>query len=158
MAMDMKKKKGAMPDIEKHAKMSVLHGMRDEANEKMAGNLHNLKKVTVASDSPDGMAAGLEHAKALLGVAKPIGGTDEHPIETPEHEKMEPDTDETLENATGMEMTDGKQPAEHEGEDMHNFSHEDGPFAEHEMAKMPDEHLHAAHKAVMKEKAKRGME
>jgi hypothetical protein len=66
------KKKGMMEksglsNLEKDAKSSVLRDLSDQAGKAMAGKLSGLKKVSVASESPEGLKAGLEKAKELVG-------------------------------------------------------------------------------------------
>lgn len=62
-----KKKKPEMDPMEKEAKMSVIKQMMDLAHEAMGEKIGGLKKVTVASDSPEGIKAGLELAKHKIG-------------------------------------------------------------------------------------------
>lgn len=52
---------------ERDAKLSAVQGMKDMANEAMKPGVHNLKKVTVASDSEEGVKAGLEKAHEMVG-------------------------------------------------------------------------------------------
>ena len=59
----MKKKKSDMSDVEKDAKKSVLGELRQTADDMMKDKLSGLKKVTVASDSPEGLEEGLEKVK-----------------------------------------------------------------------------------------------
>lgn len=63
------KKKKNMSPVEKDAKTSVLEGLRGMAEEMMGGKLKNLKKVTVASDSPEGLKSGLMKAEEIMGGA-----------------------------------------------------------------------------------------
>lgn len=62
-----KKKDGKeMSSMEKDAKMSVVHDMKKMAMDAMGDKLKGLKKVSVASDSPEGLKMGLEKAKELV--------------------------------------------------------------------------------------------
>lgn len=61
-----KKKDNKMGDTEKEAKMNVVKEMRDMAASQMGEKLKGLKKVTVASDSKDGLEKGLQKAEDLL--------------------------------------------------------------------------------------------
>lgn len=61
-----KQSSGMMDDNEKNAKMSVLQHLHDMAKGAMGDKLHGLGKVEIASDSPEGLESGLEHAKDLL--------------------------------------------------------------------------------------------
>lgn len=68
----MAKKKGDSEEMDpmyKNSKMSMLQALRDEMSGMMKDDLHpdNMKKVTVAGDSPDAVKMGLEKAKDMLG-------------------------------------------------------------------------------------------
>jgi hypothetical protein len=66
--MDFKKMK--MSPNEKKAKMSVLKDLHGQASDLMKQGLagaKDMKKVTVASDSKEGLKQGLEKAEDLLG-------------------------------------------------------------------------------------------
>lgn len=65
--MQEKMKSGAhkqMSPVEKQAKMNVVKDMRKMASDSMA---EPLKKVTVASNSPQGLQAGLQKAQSIAG-------------------------------------------------------------------------------------------
>lgn len=113
----LKKKKGKeMSSVEKDAKMSVVESLRDMAAKAMGDKLHGLKKVTVASDSKDGLEKGLEKAKDLLsntpeadamkekGQKDPMSGLDEaedpfsEAEESAEHEASESSEEEASEH------------------------------------------------------------
>ena len=51
---------------EKDAKLRAVQEMRQMASDEMAMPLKNLKKVTVASDSPKGLSEGLEKAEDIV--------------------------------------------------------------------------------------------
>lgn len=74
---DYKKKKDdpAMSPMEQEAKMKVLGGMKDEADGDLLGKLQGLQKVSVASNDAEGLAAGLDKAKQMLG------GQGDNPLE-----------------------------------------------------------------------------
>lgn len=61
----LEKKKG-LSDVEKDAKMNVVKDLRDSASSMMKDKLGGLKKVTVASDSKEGLEEGLDKAEELL--------------------------------------------------------------------------------------------
>lgn len=64
-----KKKEGKqLSDGEQKAKMDALMGMKDMASDMMSSRLKGLKKVTVASDSSEGLETGLETAKKAVGL------------------------------------------------------------------------------------------
>ena len=67
MKMEMKKKGSPLTENEKKAKMHVVKAMRDMAEQAMGEKLNGLKKVTVASNDKEGLKAGLEKAKELIG-------------------------------------------------------------------------------------------
>lgn len=59
-------KKKDLPDHEKKAKMDVIGALRDDMHEEMKKKLPSMKKVSVASDSPEGLKAGLDKAKQIV--------------------------------------------------------------------------------------------
>lgn len=67
MLQKKKAESGDMSDNEKTAKEHVVKGLRDMASGMMGDKLKGLKKVTVASDSAEGLHDGLEKAKDLIG-------------------------------------------------------------------------------------------
>ena len=81
--MELKGGKKPMSDIEKDAKLSVLKGLRSEAMGSMKDPLAKLKKVSVASDSAEGLKEGLEVAEEA------IEGEEEGGIEALSAEGME---------------------------------------------------------------------
>lgn len=60
-------KKKSLPDNEKKAKMDVVKGLSDDMAAHMHKRMgpHAVKKVSVASDSPEGLKAGLDMAKQV---------------------------------------------------------------------------------------------
>lgn len=93
----MKKKEeqdSPMSDMEKESKISVLNEIRDLASKAMGSKLDGMKKVSVMSDSKEGLEKGLNKAEDLLHT-----GQDEFasPDEIKEHnaeEMGEPESDE----------------------------------------------------------------
>jgi hypothetical protein len=63
MIMKKKKDKGEINDLEKKAIMKNLKDLSDSASEMMGDKLGSLSKVTVASDTPEGLKKGLEMAE-----------------------------------------------------------------------------------------------
>lgn len=62
-----KKREGAeISDVEKEAKMSAVKDLSGMASEMMGGKLKGLKKITVASDSAEGLKEGLEKAEEIV--------------------------------------------------------------------------------------------
>ena len=62
-----KDKMKKMSDSEKKAKLTALKEAHGMASDMLKGNLKGLKKVTVASDSKEGLKKGLEKAEDMLG-------------------------------------------------------------------------------------------
>lgn len=72
--------KADMPEMDpmaKEAKLGVLKHLSDMASEAMTGKLGGLKKVTVASDSKDGLKKGLDKAEELVEGEEPSMEMDE---------------------------------------------------------------------------------
>lgn len=86
-------KKGADEEMDpnyKQSKMQVLKDLHDEMSKMMAGDLHGLKKVTVAAPDQEGLQEGLAKAQDLMGKGEHLDddsllGDDDH-----EHEADEP--------------------------------------------------------------------
>lgn len=78
--LDSKKQKGMLSDDEASAKMSVLKNLRGKSDASAADRLKGMKKVSVMSDSEEGLEQGLEKAKEII---------DSHPtqIQEPEMEQ-----------------------------------------------------------------------
>lgn len=66
MLMAKKKEGKGLSDSEKKSKLQALEGMKGMAHKMMSDKLHNLKKVTVASDSAPGLKQGLQKAEDIL--------------------------------------------------------------------------------------------
>ena len=65
--LEKKKKEGKeMNPMERDAKMGVLGDIRDEMANHMSERLNGLKKVSVASDSEEGLKSGLDKAKEIV--------------------------------------------------------------------------------------------
>ncbi len=66
--MQKKKMEGGkqMSPVEKQAKMNVVHEMRKMASDEMSAPLRGMKKVSVASNDPEGLKLGLDKAKQLV--------------------------------------------------------------------------------------------
>lgn len=60
-------KKKQMSENEKKAKLAALKGAHGMASDMIKGNLKGLKKVTIASDSEEGLKKGLDKAEEFLG-------------------------------------------------------------------------------------------
>jgi cbb3-type cytochrome oxidase cytochrome c subunit len=92
MLKKMKKKgeESSMPEHEKQAKMSVLSHLCDMAQESMGSKLHGLKKVSVMSDSKEGLDEGLDKAHQVLKqMPEEEESPEEESLESPEQEMSE---------------------------------------------------------------------
>lgn len=95
-----KKKEGKeMPEGHKKAKSSVLEELMDDMSGMGAEKVKGLKKVTVASNSPEGLEAGLSKAKQMIAKKEEpeMGESEEHEMgeseeeEAAEHEEESPE-------------------------------------------------------------------
>lgn len=137
--MKMLAKKRDLSPVERHAKMDVVKGLKDSVSEMMGHKLDGLKKVSVASDSSEGLQHGLEkaheivsgpeHAEMLKDAEDPYsehsyseGGevdSDEESKdeESPAHEASESPEDEEEEHEgdefEGLDMADIEQKLQH---------------------------------------------
>jgi len=97
MMMLLKKKKqegSELGDMEKQAKMSVVKDLRDTMAGEMADRLKGgLKKVTVASDSPEGLKEGLEKAEDMVE-SKMGDSSMSESLEEPEESEESEDSEE----------------------------------------------------------------
>jgi hypothetical protein len=66
---EMMAKKRDMKPSEKHAKMGVLKDLKDSLSDAMSDKMSSgpMKKVSVMSNSPQGLSAGLDKAKQMAG-------------------------------------------------------------------------------------------
>ena len=159
--MKMFGKKRDLSDVEKNAKMDVVKDMRDHAAKAMHGKLDGLKKVSVMSNSSEGLKAGLDKAKGILGghEEQDLLNDAEGPYSDAEHahdEHMgehgpnmagqEQDSDEQEAFADGGEvgklsdMEEGLEPSPDEGEEEAVDS-ESPAEHEEEMEESPEEEM-----------------
>lgn len=75
---DSKKK---MSSNEKDAKMSVLKSMKSLAEDEMRKRLNGMKKVSVASDTTEGLEKGLDKAKSIVDQEEMMSEESEEPTE-----------------------------------------------------------------------------
>lgn len=125
--MALKKSGREMSPVEKKAKMDVLGQLNGVADEALGNKLKGLKKVTVASDSPEGLSEGLSKAKEMLHGK--TGDIDAHE----EHEKSEGDGPDLEGMADEMqeELSPGDHADEEEAE-MHDEDPSPAAASEHE--------------------------
>lgn len=74
------------------AKSSILENLANDMMDLDGDKVSNLKKVTIASDSPKGLEKGLDKAKEM------IGQQEEMEEESPEHEASESEEEELSEH------------------------------------------------------------
>ena len=109
---ELLKKGKKMSPVAAKAKSKVLEELGDDMMDMGADKIKNLKKVTVASDSPKGIEKGLDMAKKM--VAKKDMMMDESEEEMPEHEAMESEGEEYAEHESGMEEKEPEEMSEEE--------------------------------------------
>lgn len=114
--------------MEQRASSKVLEDLRKSTQDMLKGKMDGLKKVTVASDSKEGLTKGLELAKKLAGnkgeqedsshddVLCPVCGSE--PCECPEEESPEEEAGETQQEEDA-EHDDG---STEKYTDLHNSS------------------------------------
>ena len=86
--MKMGEGKPKLSPLKLKAKQSVLEDLSSQASSKLADKLKGLKKVSVASNSPEGLEEGLEKAQELVE-SKPFEGEESTEEEAMEHAEME---------------------------------------------------------------------
>lgn len=124
LAKMMGEKKKLSP-IEMKAKTGVLEQLKKDMQDMMGEKLSGLKKVTVASNDPKGLEAGLAKAKEMIhGGAEPDSHLpDQHEEaledESPEEEASESPEMEESEHKDHMSMALG-----HDGEEGHESEEE----------------------------------
>ncbi len=117
--MKKKKEKGEMSPIQSKAKSNVLEDLMDQMGGLDAEKIKGVKKVTVASNSPDGVKKGLDKAKEMvseLGLGKDEESVDNAPeieplsegemedLEAPGHEGQESVEEELSEHESPDEI------------------------------------------------------
>lgn len=90
-----KKKLRPLDEDEQAAKLGVIDELRGAAKEAMGGRVKGLKEVKVASDSKEGLRAGLDKAEEVL---------DSEGSDDLEHEAMESEDKEMSEHKSIDEM------------------------------------------------------
>lgn len=84
-------KKRNLPEAEKKAKMDVVKGLSDDMADHMHRRMGGLKKVEVASDSKEGLKAGLDLAKQVASREShgfSDGGEAEQSYQPSDHDQM----------------------------------------------------------------------
>lgn len=79
--LDKKKGQGKMSEVEKDAKMSVVNHMKDMASKMMGDHVKGLKKVSIASNSGEGLKEGLHKAEEILDSRSEDGHSSMHDSE-----------------------------------------------------------------------------
>ncbi len=90
------KEKEEMPEMDpmaKEAKLGVLKHLSDMAAEAMGSKLGGLKKVTVASDSEEGLKKGLDKAEDIVEGSPELEESEEESESEPEmgYEELSPE-------------------------------------------------------------------
>lgn len=129
--MKMFGKKRDLSEHERNAKMDVMKEMRDEAAKAMHGKLDGLKKISVLSDSKEGLSKGLDKAKEIAGLSD--GGVVE------DQEEMDKMTAEAENPYHDADMAK----AEHAFPDHQDASEEEDP--DQEGTESPEEELSEDH-------------
>jgi hypothetical protein len=100
----LEKKKGhKLSDVERDAKMSVVNNMKDMASSMMGDHIKGLKKVTVASDSKEGLQSGLDKAKDLMDQYSEDGHSSMDDNENAMEQKPEHEVHDSGDGETGKE-------------------------------------------------------
>lgn len=89
--MKMMAKKRDLSPSEKKAKMDAVHEMRGAASEMMGNKMDGLKKVSIMSNSKQGLAHGLDKAKQIVsqGQEDQMGSDAEAPYSDAKHAMQE---------------------------------------------------------------------
>lgn len=124
------KKKAEKGDVlsEHHAKAKsdILQNLVDDMMGMDSDKVKGLKKVTVASNSPHGLAKGLEKAKEIVGDKDLSGMEDEHAdSEHPEHEMHDGEEHGAEDEAEESPEHEAEESPEEESEEHEEMSEED---------------------------------
>lgn len=146
MMMNKKKHGKTLSDSEKKSKLEALMGMKGLADSHMGNKLKNLKKVTVASNSPEGLKEGLHKAEELTdksddemehfsegGSVNERGDQGGHVAKMPE--EFDTDLDNAKKEDSEMQMKMGHDAIQH-GYDEGTSDVEESP--EHESSESPE--------------------
>lgn len=137
-------KKRDMKPSEKHAKMGVLKDLKSSLADSMGDKLDGMKKVSVMSDSPEGLSAGLDKAKMMAGQSQ-----------DPSQMMADGGIADMDENSSGTQYGEGEDsPAEEglESEDMpemaHQSAHEAAEGMDIDQLKKHIDHLTELHRQM----------
>lgn len=104
---------GKMHPMMKQAKMGVLKHLSDMASEAMSGKLHDgLKKVSVASDTEEGLKKGIDKAKEIVESGHIPGSSAEVDDAEEADKSKEGDEAEEAEESPEMESAEEEMSAE----------------------------------------------
>lgn len=107
----LSKKKDKMDPEYKDAKMSALHELQKAMSGMMGDDVKGLKKVTVASDSSEGLKHGLDKAKEALD------GDDNGPHMKEDPKDLEADAFDHEDDTSALSEEDGESPEEEASEE-----------------------------------------
>lgn len=104
----LEKKGKKLKPLEQKAKLDVIKELSSQAGEALGDKLKGLKKVTVASDSKEGLKAGLEKAEDILEKhdrESPVEKMEEEMGADLDHDGEEGESEEHKESVMGGEMS-----------------------------------------------------
>lgn len=130
----MLSKKRDLSEPEKHAKMSAVHDLRGLASDMMGDKMDGIKKVSVMSNSKEGLKHGLDKARGVLS------GNEEHQM-LDDSESPYSDAKHAIQEHQGEEGPDSFGRSPDEGMDGYSEGGEiqDPPDQEHEYQSVPSE-------------------
>lgn len=122
---DKKKEQGDLDPTYKDAKMSMLQALLHEMHGMMGQDLHGLKKVEVAAPDKQGLSAGLDKAKELVGHGAEDGLGDASAGDESEDKDGDSDHEEGIADHDDSPLSEGE--GSEGGEDSSNPYHEMPP-------------------------------
>ncbi len=140
-----------MSDHEKQAKMGVLHHLKSMAEDMMKGHMDNqppggaggMKKVSVMSDSPEGLSEGLDKAKDLVQ-HDPLSG--QHPAEMLHGDVNSPGHSTHGSGVSSADSLDDGGAYSEEGDEDADEKDEASSASTHDVEDdMPEEHMEPHH-------------
>lgn len=136
-----------MPDHEKQAKMDVVKHLRDMASGAMKDKMGSLHKVSVASDSAEGLQHGLQKAQQVVGAD---ADADEQDAPAQMHDGGEVDADRPEHDTDSAEEAQMLHDAENPEHDALSAHEEHDPEED-----MDEDELNAKLEKLMKLKNKK---
>lgn len=140
--LDKKKGQGKMSEAEKDAKMSVVNHMKDMASKMMGDHVKGLKKVSVASNSGEGLKEGLHKAEEMLDANSEDGHSSMHDSENEMESPPEGEVHDSGAGEYGKDMRD-KTHDEYQEEAQETDAEKASDDEDDEDNKMSESELHA---------------